>query len=559
MKNKNLFLIPIVIAGIIVLNIAASFLFFRWDLTADKRYTVSANTQKLMSGLDKKMQIKIYLDGDLNPNFLRLKKSTGELLDEFKAYTSADLTYEYVNPSVAETDDERKAKQEALFQKGLIPTDVQSKDEEGKITIQQIFPWAEINYNDKTFYVQLYKENPDTRISEEQNINNSIENLEFEFTDAIRVNTMKSFAKVAFIEGHGEYPEDFVHDASNAFNRYFEVFWGQLEDNPSALKDFKAIVIANPQTPFTEKEKFIIDQYIMRGGRVLWLLNGVRLAQDSLSTVGVSPAIPLDVNLKDQLFKYGVRIAPVILQDMQCVKMPINVARQGEPAKFEGMPYYYSPLLLTSPVHPITRNIQEVKANFASALELGVSSNPDVKKDVLLVTSNATHAEMTPARIDLRTMWDKDSKTYFDMYNIPVAVALEGSFESVFKNRMPPLNYPQRNKSEPTRMVVVANADIIRNDVHVSGNDTIRLPMGYDRYSKRIYGNRSFILNSMLYLADDEGWLQLRSRDFALRMLNKREVIAHKKRWQAINVALPIALLLAFAGGYWYVRKRKYT
>ncbi len=561
LKRKNILLFTIIIAAVALLNIIASFVFFRIDLTADKRYSISDNTKKLMSNLDKDVQINIYLDGDLNPGFLRLKKATGELLDEFKRYANSNFSYQYINPSAASNEEARNKKYIELFNRGMEPTEIHEKDDEGKAIRKVIFPWAEVIIGKDTSLVKLLRNNP--RLSGEINLNTSIENLEFEFTDAIRVKTAKSISKIAFLEGHGEYPTELVYDASIAFSRYFQVDRGQLGSDPTILKDYKAIIIAGPQTAFSESDKFIIDQYIMNGGRVMWLIDGVRLSIDSLSTRGISPAIPLNLNLDDQLFKYGIRIAPVILEDMQCVQIPMNMSAIGEEPKFEPMPWYYSPLLLASPDHPITRNLVEVKANFASAIDNSVSPSTAIRKSVLLVTSNATHAEMTPTQINLNSMYDMNSKTYFNLHYIPVAVALEGSFSSVFTNRMIPqgitTNRPTRTQSERTRMVVIADADIIRNDWQGSGNNTQPLPMGFDRYSGREYGNRNFVLNSLLYLTDDDGWLQLRSRDFTLRTLNKREVVAGKEKWKIINVVLPLGLVVLFAAGYSFYRKRKFS
>lgn len=562
MNKNNIRSFALVLVGIVLLNVVSAYFFFRLDLTSEKRYSISENTKKLMSGMDKKLHVRIYLDGDLNPGFLRLKKATSELLDEFDVYAQNDFSYEFVNPSVAANQEAREKEYIALEKRGLKATVVYEKDEEGKAIQKVVFPWAEIIIGGTdTMAVNLLKNNP--RFSGSQNLNNSIENLEFELTDAIRIKTSKSITKIAFLEGHGEYPAELVYDASEAFSRYFQVDRGILGVDPTVLDSYKAIVIANPQGAFTEQEKFIIDQYIMKGGRVMWLLNGVRMAMDSLSTMGVSPVIPANINLDDQLFKYGLRIAPVLLQDLQCTQVPMNVARPGDPAKFESMPWYYSPLLLASPEHPITRNLVEVKADFASAIDLNVSENKNVKKTVLLVTSNATHVEMTPSRIDLSTMYNMDSKSFFNIGYIPVAASLEGRFPSVFTNRMAPegimQNGPVISESKPTRMVVVADADVIRNDVQGSGADAQILPMGYDRYTKQEYGNRSFMLNSMLYLADDDGWLQLRSREFKLRMLNKKMVIVSKKQLQIFNVVLPIVLLLAFAFVYGFIRKKLYS
>ncbi|MBP5743014.1 MAG: Gldg family protein, partial [Paludibacteraceae bacterium] len=409
--------------------------------------------------------------------------------------------------------------------------------------------------------VRLLQNNP--QFSGEENLNHSAENLEYVFADALRVRLQKKIEKVAFLEGHGELMAEDVYDASVALSKYFQVDRGVIGNDASVLDDYKAIIIAGPKAQFNEREKFIIDQYIMNGGRVLWMLDGVRLANDSLATVGMSPAIPLDLNLSDQLFRYGVRVVPAILEDMQCVQVPMNVAKKGEQPQYEAMPFYYSPLLLASPESPVTKNIVEVKANFASGIDLNVSNGEDVKKSVLLATSNATHVEPTPTRIDLSSMYDMDSKTYFNQHYMPVAALLEGTFSSIYTNRMAPdsvtTHRPFMSKSKNTRMIFVANSEIIRNDIVGTQANPQIVPLGYDRYTGREFGNRNFVINSVLYLTDDEGWLQLRSREFKLRLLNKVEIIKNKTFFQVVNVMLPVLLLLAFGVVNVVVRKRKYA
>ncbi len=560
MKKNNIVIFSLVIISIVLLNIISSYFFFRLDLTSEKRYSISDNTKILMANLDKKTHINIYLDGDLNPGFIRLKKAASELLDEFKIYSSEDLNYKFVNPSAENTQEARNKNYMALERKGMRAFTIYEKDDEGKSIQKVVFPWAEIIYGTDTAYVNLLKNNP--RLSGSENLNTSIENLEFELTDAIRIKAIKTITKIAFLEGHYELPPEFVYDASVALSRYFQVDRGVLGNDPNILKDYKAIIIAKPQTAFTEQDKFIIDQYIMNGGRVLWLVEGVRMAMDSLSTVGVSPVIPLDLNLNDLFFKYGIRISPVILQDMQCTEVPINVARDDEEAKFEPMPWYYSPLLLTSPFHPISRNLVEVKTEFASILDINVNKNEKIRKTELLITSNASHVESTPSRIDLNNMYEIDNKTFFNTKHLPVAAVLEGIFPSVFTNRMTPegliFNGKIKTESKPTKMVVIADGDVIRNSVQGNGDNMQMLPMGFDRYNQREYGNRSFILNTMLYLADDDGWLQLRSREFKMRLLNKKLVVEDKNYWQIMNVLLPLILLLIVALIYSLIRKKVY-
>jgi ABC-2 type transport system permease protein len=511
-----------------------------------------------MNKIDSPVEVLVYLDGDLNPGFQRLKKSTAELLDELSVFSNRRFDIKYDNPSLANTPQQREKKYDALIARGMTPTAVYERDKEGKSIQKIIFPWIEISYKGKKTSVCLLKNI--TGHSGEENLNISIENLEFEITDGIRRLVNTEISKIAFIEGQGELSESETYDISKSLSRYFQIDRGVLGNNAVVLNDYKAIIIAKPTKPFSESDKFIIDQYIMNGGRVLWLIDGVRIAKENLSTSGLSPAIELDVNLNDQLFRYGVRINPIILQDVQCETVPVNIAPAGETPQFEPTPFYFAPLLLTSPDHPVSRNIAQVRAEFCSGIDL-VGDNKQVNYQLLLATSDNTHIIGTPATIDLNQKVKANDKSYFNVGYIPVAVAMEGIFESDFANRMIPkglTNLSQiRKQSLKTRQIIVANGDIIRNEIQLKDGTTI--PLGFDRYMNQQFGNRDFIQNAVLYLTDNDGWMQLRNRTLKLRLLNKKISNEERLSWQLMNVLIPLGLLLIFGVSYQIVRKRKYT
>ncbi|MDR1699446.1 MAG: gliding motility-associated ABC transporter substrate-binding protein GldG [Prevotellaceae bacterium] len=562
---KNLRNILLLILGIIVLNWALQNRFFRIDLTSERRYTLSDNTKQLMKQLPGDIRVDIYLEGDLNANFQRLKNSTREMLNELNAYGNGhELRYQLINPSIARTDKERNEHFQRLAAEGIRPVPVTTRDKEGKLTQKIIFPYARLISETDTLVVDLLK-NPQAAPNEE-NINLSIENLEFQFTDAIRRIVSKEVPKIAFLEGHGELTEAETYDFTMAYNGYFQtdtaVFRGTITEEVDILSPYRAVIIAKPQTPFTEAEKYILDQYIMSGGRVLWLIDGVRTELESLTRGENTLGLVHDVNLSDQLFNYGVRVEPVILQDIQSVCIEINTAQEGNEPEFQQVPWFYAPLLTPAGSHPVTRNLMPVKADFASTISL-VGENDGLQKEILLTSSDAARAVPAPLSIGMDIINLPQSRQYFSQRHLPVGVVMSGSFNSVFKNRLTPVGVQQnvqtKTESVPTRMAVVADGDIIRNEVQFSGENAYPMPLGYDRCLNMMFGNRDFLLSTVLYLIDDDGWFSLRSREFKLRLLDTMKVNESRQFWQLTNVLMPIILLLIFGVVNYQVRKRKYA
>lgn len=537
---------------VLLLNFLSANLFFRIDLTSDKRHSVSQQTKQLMAGLNEEVEVTIYLDGDMNSGFLRLKRSVAELLDELSIYAPEGITYSFINPTSL-PQEEQKQLMQLFAENGISPTTIYERNRDGKSVQRLLFPWLKISYGDKQQWVSLLKNIKGN--SGEENLNISIESLEFQLTDALRLLTQKEIQKIAFIEGHGELSDYNTWDISLALSRYFQIDRGVLGTDASVLDDYKAIIIAAPTQPFSENDKYIIDQYIMRGGRVLWLIDGVRLDENSLSTTGMSPTIPMDVNLTDMLFRYGVRVNPMIVQDQQCLLVPVNVASSGEPAHFEPMPWYFAPLLLTSPNHPVSRNLPQVTGTFVSCLDM-VGQNDNLRRDVLLATSNATHIISAPAAINVEEI--ELTPDYFNLAYVPVAVALDGVFPSLFAHRLMPQNItnaPAKLKeSVPTKQIVMASGSFISNDIQ----DGQPLPVGYDRYTQTQFGNRDFFVNALLYLTDDQGWINLRNKQLKIRLINKNIATNARLPLQLVNVGMPLLLLAIFGVVFLWMRRRVY-
>ncbi len=533
-------------------------LFFRWDLTQEKRYTLSENTLTLLSNLNEPIEVTLYLNGTLDANMAQLRNAFLELIQEYNIYGNRQFNIVNINPSASSDESSRYAEYRALESEGLTGMTVSLQGNDGSLSQQIVFPWALFSSARDTVAVALIQ--PSSNRGAEQSIQSAIEDLEYQISDALRILERSSLTKVAFIEGHGELTEWETYDISDALSRYFQIDRGFLSDDPSILEPYAAIIIASPKEPFTEQDKYIIDQYIMRGGRVMWLIDGVQISDEELASSGVSPTMPLDINLSDMLFKYGVRLTPTIISDLQCTYMPINVSKAGENPRFEPMPFFYSPLLQGSPYHPITKNLTSVRATYPSGVEL-LSGDNMIQKSVLLITSNASHVTTAPDNIILNEVLTIDPKTYFTTGYVPIAVSLEGIFPSVFTHRMTPKGLaPTETKemSVATRMVIVGDGDLIRNDFERDEGGYRLLPAGYDRITRQTYGNSDFALNSLLYLTDENGLMNLRNRRMTLRLLNKSKVLTHSSYWQAIAIGAPLVLLILLGVLFFSYRRYKY-
>ena len=538
----------IAIVGVVLLNVAAHFCVLRLDLTDDQRYSLSTATKELLNELDAPVEVTVYLAGDLNPSFQRLKNATAEMVEEMGKLrpSKSPLKGDFANPS-----------SEDLSALGLTPIVIHERAHNGTTVQQTVYPYALVRYKGRRAVVSLLQNN--RGMSGEENLNASIENLEYAFAEAIHQVQQTEVPKVAFLEGHGELPEQNVYDISLALSKYFQVDRGVLGSDPSVLDGYQAVVVADPQTPFSEADKYILDHYIQQGGNVLWVLNGVRFSEDVLAQSGFTPVLALDLNLTDMLFRYGVRVNPTLLQDVQCLPVPVNVSSDPQQPNLQPVPWYYAPLLLTSQASPITRNIGQVSSMFASPVDV-VGGEDGIRKEVLLATSTATRLIPTPAEVDLGDL-NPDMSTFRYQY-VPVAVALEGRFPSVFAHRMVPEGIELAaaggaigGNSEVSRQVVVASGSVIRNEIQQGK----ALPAGYDRYSGMQFANRDFLVNAVLYLTDEQGLIPLRQKTIALRLLNDRRAHEQRTQMQLFSTITPVALLAFIGLIVFLIRRYKYT
>ena len=561
MKNKNKFnsflQLFTGIAIVVLLNIIGHFLFHRFDLTAEKRYSLSAATKKLLTELDDVVYFKVYLEGEFPAGFKRLKSETREMLDEFRAYAGDNIQYTFINPSQNEDVRQNSEVYEQLYKAGLLPTSLQVKTENGEQN-QIIFPGALATYHEKTFPVQLLKNQVAT--AEEEVLNASIENLEFEFASTILKLITKEKAKIAIIDGHGELEGKKLEDITKALEEYYVVERVKLNNQLFALRGYKAAIVAKPDSAFTEKDKYILDQFVMKGGKTLWLIDPVMASMDSLTKNNVTLGLANPINLEDILFKYGVRLNTNLVLDVQSAPIPVIAGYQGNQPQYKFYPWVYFPVAFPFCDHPIVKNLNAVKFEFASSLDtLNVKG---IKKTILLASSQYSKSINTPAKIDLAILKKEPNPKEYYKKNIALAVLLEGEFESVFKNRIAPIvansdEMSFQSQGKKTAMIIVSDGDIIRNQVQANTGKVY--PLGFDRYTQQQFGNKNFIMNCMNYLLDDSGLIAVRTRDIQIRLLDKTVLQASKLKWQLISILIPMLLIIMYGLFSGWMRKRKYA
>jgi len=560
-KKQNITQLFVAVISIIVISYISSIVYWRIDLTSEKRFTLSNVSKNTLKSLNDIVYIKIYLDGDMPIGFQRMQKSLKETLDEFRIISKENIQYEFINPSESTNQKVRDALYKDLFSKGLSPTNIQVRDKEGGNTQKIIYPGAIITFKGKEIAVNLLHNNP--ALSGDENINLSIQNFEFNFIDAIIKLSTEKLPKLAFLLGHGELDQYETGDIDKSLSEYYDTYRVEINGDITALDPYKVVIIAGPKKPLPEADKLVIDQYIMKGGKVLWFIDPVTVNVDSLSKGETTLAFLNQHNLDDQLFRYGVRLYPSLIQDIQCAYIPVNTSLSGQQPKFVSAPWVYYPLLSSMAKNPISRNLNMIKAQFISPIDT-VGGDGKLKKTVLLTTSPYSRTLNVPLLVSLSEIDRSPLQREFNRSNIPVALLVEGTFESAFNNR--PLSkynhgkaFEFRSSSQFNRMIVVSDADIIRNEVRAAADGAYISPLGFDRYTKQTFGNKDLVMNMVKYLDDDIGLMSLRTRDFKLRMLDKKRIIESRFAWQLFNVLVPSALLIIGGLVWLFIRKRKYT
>ena len=542
---------------LLVINIIGSFFFFRLDLTKDKRYTLSSTSLHIIEQVKNPLYIKVYMQGELPSEFKRLQLETRQMLEEFQGYNS-NIIFEFIDPLEDEATSMDNIKE--LYRKGLTPINI-SVDDKGKQSQAMVFPWAIAVYDNKEVNIPLLKNIMGASTTDK--IIGSVQHLEYSIADALHKITNDKQKKIAIIKGNGELHEAYIAKFLLQTKESYHIGPFTLDsvakqplNTLTELKKYDLAIIAKPTEAFSESEKQVLDQYIINGGKTIWLIEQVVAEMDSLySPTGSALAFPRDLNLNDFFFKYGVRIYPDLVKDEQGSPIKLASGEQGSTTQFQEFNWKFAPQVYSQSNHPIVKNVGGIKFDFANAID---TLKNGIKKTVLLQSSPYSKRIGTPTEINLNSVNEETTPAdYLNKGNIPLAVLLEGKFHSMFENRI--LAFDQNNfqaKGKPSKMIVISDGDIIKNQLDKNG---MPVELGYDQRSGNLYDNKDFLMNCVNYVLDDTGLINIRSKDLDLPLLDKEKVYENYTNIQLLTIGLPIAILGVFGLLFTFLRKRKYS
>ena len=544
----------VLLLALIAINILSFYFFGRFDLTEDKRYTLSEPAKEIIAKADSPIIIDVFLEGDFPPEFRKLQEETRQLLEEIQ-YFNPNISFNFTDPLEEGGDANTIATQ--FYEMGMTPARI-NVVENGRSSESIIFPWALANYGKESVIVPLLKNK--LGATSEERVSSSVQQLEYAFADAISKLVNPKRKKVAVMRGNGELPDAYIADFIRSIQEYYFVAPFTLDSvatNPQntleELKEYDLVIEAKPTEAYSEEEKYVLDQYLMNGGKLIWMLDQVAMETDSLFTpTGSAFALPRELNLGDYFFKYGLRINPALVNDIYSAPI-ILASGRGNDTQFNPYPWFYFPLTASTKNHPIVNNIEAVKFEYTSPID---TLKNDIKKTVLLTSSPSTKIEGTPKEINLSEVNQEPDLSTYTAGEQPLAVLLEGKFKSVYENRLKPfaIQNPEESGKE-SAILVISDGDIVKNQLQQGAP----LELGFDRFTGTTYGNKEFLMNSVNYLLDDSGLIKIRSKEISIAFMDLREAEENRLFWQIINIAVPLILLGLFATIFIFLRRRKYV
>lgn len=537
---------------IVLINIISTSYFFRIDLTAEHRFTLNEPTKNLLLYIDDDVYVDVYLAGDLNADFTRLQKSIQETLEEFRVYSKNRIQYRFIDPSSALSKKAQNEFMTELAQKGISPMNV-IDSRQGQRSEKIVFPGALVSYGGFETGIMFLKGN--RAESAQEVLNQSIEGIEFELANAINKLVNSDRKRIGFVKGHGELDTLSLASLNNALLDLYDVYHVDLS-NRQSIENYDALIIAKPQTAYSELDKYKLDQYLMRGGKLLFLLDRLDASMDSASNPNYF-AFPYTLKLEDLLFKYGVRINLDLVQDRVSAKYPIVTGQVGNRPQIMQIDWPFYPLITQYQDHPITRNLDASILKFVSSMDTVKAEG--VKKTPLLFTSPNSKILGAPVKIGVDDLRKQPNLENFEQGRWPVAYLLEGEFASLYKNRFKPEGADEENfvdLGKPSKIIVVSDGDIARNEINTRNGQAQQL--GNDPVTGYTFANQDLLLNMVAYLTDENGLIKIRSKELMIRPLDKVKISDQRIFWQVFNLMTPLALILIFGLLRNYLRKRRY-
>lgn len=548
--------IPVVIGILFLINFGGQKVFKRWDLTEDKRYTLSETTLSILNQINSPVFIDVFLEGKFPSEIKRLQAETKQLLEEFKAYNS-EIQFQFINP--IEESENAENIIDGFFSKGMPPMQVTVEDK-GKQTQEMVFPWAVAYSGNKDAQISLIKNK--VMGSGSESVLNSIQRLEYVFTEAFQKILNEKSKKIAVLKGNGQLEDVNLGDALISLREHYFIAPFTLDSvnsNPSKvlsqLQEYELALMVKPTEPFSDSEKLVLDQYIMQGGKMVWLMDMVNIEMDSLyNELGRTLAFPRDLQLQDMFFRYGFRINPALIKDIMATPIALASGESGSATQYTQYPWMYAPMIYSNSTHPIVNNMEGIRMDFANPID---TLKNNIKKTILLESSQYSKLVGTPVEVSLEMVLERPEPEEFEgKGNIPVAVLLEGNFTSSFKNRVLPFNTELIENSVPTQMLVISDGDVIKNQLDKNYQP---LELGFDKWTNKMYANKDFLLNSIQYMIDDSGLINIKSKKIRIPLLDKEKVYEEYSRAQWITIGLPLLLLLIFGIIFTWLRHRIYA
>lgn len=543
----------LVITWVVLINGLGQRYFRRFDLTEEKRYTISEPTKRMLSELEDVVYVDVYLDGEMPAGFERLKRSIRETLEEFRVHGGSQIQYQFIDPWAAPSGTARQEFLQELSQKGLQPINAVDPKADQR-TEKYLFPGAIVSFAGQELAVMLLK--GDQSASPQEQLNQSVEGVEYELASAIGKLTTVERQTIGILRGHGELSGLEITGVVGPLEEFYNITPVRADD-PQGLAGLDAIILAKPTTTFTEVEKFYLDQYLMQGGKMLWCLDLMEVYMDSAGGEGTA-SIPYDLNLEDQLFRYGLRINYDLVGDAQSGSYPAVVGQVGNQPQVRQMPWPFFVLANNYASHPITNNLNSLYHRFVSTID--TVATPGIEKTLLIQSSNYSKVMGSPVRVNINDMRGLLDPQTFNAGEQALGYLLEGQFTSLFKNRLLPKGLEgasfQGESSGSPKLVVISDGDMLKNEINPRTGQP--LPLGFDPFTQRQYANQDFLLNTMAYLLDAEGIINARNKEITIRPLDPVRVENERRKWQFINLALPLLGLLLFGLVKWVLRRRMF-